>query len=303
LYRQLGFKGYLAEPLAPGSLVEALLLVSAEGVANTEMITRHWLRERRRELRVLLAEDSPINQKLAVRLLARRGHEVTVVDDGRKAVDAFRNGEFDIVLMDIQMPELDGFGATAEIRALEVGTGGHIPIVALTAHAMAGDEARCLDAGMDAYVSKPFRPEELFVAVEQLASGASPPALPTVGDTVDRMIVFDKDQAIAQFGDEPEFLGEIINIFLEEVETLIIAGDRALSEGDLAALAKVAHRLKGASGQMTAEEAQAAAYAVEMAGKEGRADVIEQLWLAMRTALDRLEPELRALAPKESSLK
>jgi PAS domain S-box-containing protein len=117
-YRQLGFKAYLAEPLGPGSLVEALLLMTGDGGGTDEMITRHWLRERRQQLRVLLAEDSPINQKLAVRLLARRGHDVTVVDDGRKAVDAFQQGTFDIVLMDIQMPELDGFAATGEIRKL-----------------------------------------------------------------------------------------------------------------------------------------------------------------------------------------
>ena len=302
LYRQLGFKAYLAEPLAPGSLAEALLLVSAEGVANDEMITRHWLRERRRELRVLLAEDSPINQKLAVRLLARRGHEVTVVDDGRKAVDAFRNGEFDIVLMDIQMPELDGFGATAEIRAFEQGTGGHVPIVALTAHAMAGDEARCLEGGMDAYVSKPFRPEELFVAVEQLASGAAPPELPTGEEPENEMTVFDRDQAIAQFGDDPDFLGEIINIFLEEAAALVLEGEEALAQGDLAALARVAHRLKGASGQMTAEESQQAAYAVEMAGKAEQADGIDELWGTLVAALDRLRPMLAESLPAETAI-
>ncbi|MCP3995415.1 MAG: PAS domain S-box protein [bacterium] len=292
LYRQLGFKAYLVEPLAPGSLAEALLLVSAEGVDNTEMITRHWLRERRRELRVLLAEDSPINQKLAVRLLARRGHEVTVVDDGRQAVAAFQNGDFDIILMDIQMPELDGFGATAEIRELESEIGGHIPIVALTAHAMAGDETRCLEGGMDAYVSKPFRPEELFVAVEQLASGVAAPENAIAEDSENVVTVFDEDAAIAQFGDDPEFLTEIINIFLEEATTLVAEGDEALAAGDLATLAKVAHRLKGASGQMTAEQSQQAAYAVEMAGKAEDAEGITDLWGTLTEALDRLRPIL-----------
>ena len=301
-YRQLGFKAYLAEPLAPGSLAEALMLVTAEGADNTEMITRHWLRERRRELRVLLAEDSPINQKLAVRLLARRGHEVTVVDDGRKAVAAFQNGEFDIILMDIQMPELDGFGAAAEIRALEAESGGHIPIVALTAHAMAGDEARCLEGGMDAYVSKPFRPEELFVAVEQLASGAGPSQPTQTEETENHPVVFDKQQAFAQFGDDPEFLGEIIALFLEEADGLVADGDAALAAGDLAALAKVAHRLKGASGQMTAEEAQQAAYAVEMAGKADDAESIADLWGALTAALDRLRPVLEDSRPIDQSL-
>jgi CheY-like chemotaxis protein/HPt (histidine-containing phosphotransfer) domain-containing protein len=257
------------------------------------------LRERRRSFRVLLAEDSPINQKLAVRLLARRGHDVTVVDDGRRAVEAFRNGEFDIILMDIQMPELDGFAATAEIRALEEGTGGHIPIVALTAHAMAGDEARCLAGGMDAYVSKPFRPEELFVAVEQLAD--SDRIVTTTPDTAeeDDVIVFNRADAMAQFGDDPEFLAEIINIFLDESSQLEAEGDAALAAGDLEALSRVAHRLKGASGQMTAEQARQAAYEVEMAAKAGDGDGMDVLWKELGEALVRVRVVLTELLPRD----
>ena len=200
--------------------------------------------------------------------------------------------------MDVQMPELDGFGATAEIRTIEAETGGHVPIVALTAHAMAGDEARCLEGGMDAYVSKPFRPEELFVAVEQLAGGARAPARVADDEPEDNMLVFDREQALAQFGDDAAFLGEIINIFLDEAAMLVADGAAALAAGDLAALGKVAHRLKGASGQMMAEEAQQAAYAVEMAGKAGESDGIEDLWGALTEALDRLRPVLAELIPE-----
>jgi CheY-like chemotaxis protein len=297
-YRKLGFKAYLAEPLGPGSLVEALLLVTGDGVAPNEMITRHWLRERRIQLRVLLAEDSPINQKLAVRLLARRGHDVTVVDDGRKAVDAFQAGTFDVVLMDIQMPELDGFGATAEIRKIEEEIGGRIPVVALTAHAMAGDEARCLEAGMDAYVSKPFRPEELFVTVEQLAGGAQPVDLGSSGDEPEvQYAVFDREQAVAQFGDDPEFLSEIVTIFLDEVASLVTEGEAALTARNADALAKIAHRLKGALGQMTAEQGQQAALGVELAAKAEEMDDIDELWATLAAAIDRLHPELTEFVP------
>jgi two-component system sensor histidine kinase/response regulator len=301
-YRQLGFKAYLAEPLGPGGLVEGLLLVTADSVDDSEMITRHWLRERRKELRVLLAEDSAINQKLAVRLLARRGHEVTVVDDGNKAVAAFRNGTFDIILMDIQMPELDGFGATAEIRALEADSGGRIPIIALTAHAMAGDEARCIEGGMDAYVSKPFRPEELFVTVEQMAGGTQPPDLsgPETEEETD-VVVFDKVVAMAQFGDDPEFLGEIVNIFMEESAGLVDDGKSAVAAGDIETLGKVAHRLKGACGQMTAEESQQAAYAVEMAAKAGDSKNAGRLWGELVSALGRLRPLLQELLPASNA--
>lgn len=297
-YRQLGFKAYLAEPLGPGSLVEALLLLTQRDFEPGEMITRHWLRERRQSLRVLLAEDSPINQKLAVRLLARRGHDVTVVDDGRKAVDAFRDTEFDIVLMDIQMPELDGFAATAEIRKLEEGTGARVPVVALTAHAMAGDEARCLEAGMDAYVSKPFRPEELFVTVEQMAAGAKPaePAVETAAKRVDYE-VFDREQAVAQYGDDPEFLNEIVGVLLDELATLLEDGAAALSARNANVLAKTAHRLKGALGQMTAEEAQHAALAVELAGKAEDLSNIDELWSDLVAAVDRLRAQLAEFAP------
>ncbi|MDX2342511.1 MAG: PAS domain S-box protein [Acidimicrobiia bacterium] len=301
-YRQLGFKAYLAEPLGPGSFVEALLLLAGDSVGSSEMITRHWLRERRKELRVLLAEDSPINQKLAVRLLARRGHDVTVVDDGNKAVAAFRDGTFDIILMDIQMPELDGFGATAEIRKIEADVGGRIPIIALTAHAMAGDEARCIEAGMDAYVSKPFRPEELFVTVEQMAGGAEPPQLGGPGPEEEMdVVIFDKVQAVAQFGDDPEFLCEIVNIFVEESAGLVDDGNSAVGSDDIESLGKIAHRLKGACGQMTAEESQQAAAAVEMAAKAGESEVAARLWRDLVAALGRLHPLLQELLPISDS--
>ncbi len=297
-YRQLGFKAYLTEPLGPGSLVEVLMLLTARDFEPAEMITRHWLRERRQSLRVLLAEDSPINQKLAVRLLARRGHDVIVVDNGRKAVDTFRERAFDVVLMDIEMPELDGFAATAEIRKLEEGTDSHIPIVALTAHAMAGDEARCLEAGMDSYVSKPFRPEELFVAVEQVAAGAKPAESAVVAATkqVDH-VVFDRKQAIAQYGNDPEFFGEIVGVLLDELSTLLEEGEAARQIGNADVLARTAHRLKGALGQMTAEEAQHAALAVELAGKAEDLSNIDELWTELTSAIDRLRPQLADFAP------
>ena len=118
---------------------------------------------------MLLAEDSLVNQKLAVGLLTRRGHQVTVASDGQQAVDMTDRERFDVVLMDVQMPVLDGLRATEEIRQREDGTGRRLPIVALTAHAMTGDRERCLSAGMDTYLTKPFRAEQLFAIIERLA--------------------------------------------------------------------------------------------------------------------------------------
>ena len=123
-------------------------------------------------LRVLLAEDNPVNQLVAVRLLQRKGCEVTVVSNGRQAVDQLDSGRFDLVLMDVQMPELDGLEATAEWREKEKTRGDHTPIIAMTAHAMQGDRERCLAAGMDGYVSKPFHAEEIFPIIQQVLAEA-----------------------------------------------------------------------------------------------------------------------------------
>jgi CheY-like chemotaxis protein len=134
------------------------------------LLTRHSLAESRPKLRVLLAEDNAINRKLAIRLLEKCGHTVTVAIDGAEAVAAVRDGEFDLVLMDVQMPNMDGLEAAAAIRALERGTARHIPIVAMTAHAMKGDQERCLAAGMDNYISKPIQPDHMMDVIA-LATG------------------------------------------------------------------------------------------------------------------------------------
>jgi two-component system, sensor histidine kinase and response regulator len=168
--RELGISAYLVKPIRQSELLEAICIVLQE-VPRKEavpLITRHTLRENRHRLRILLAEDNVVNQTLAVRLLEKRGHQVTVAGNGRGALVALENEAFDVVLMDVQMPEMDGFEATAAIRAKEGVSGGHIPIIAMTAHTMKGDQERCRLIGMDGYVSKPIRTSELFSEVERL---------------------------------------------------------------------------------------------------------------------------------------
>lgn len=182
--RELGIDAYLVKPVERSELLEAAARVldyREHPDRRGDLITRHSIRESRRRVTILLAEDNPVNQEVAALLLRKRGHEVTIADNGRAAVDAVREGgRFDVILMDIQMPELDGVAATAEIRALPGGD--RIPVVALTAHATAGDRERYLAQGMDDYLTKPFRPNDLFAAVERTGQAAARPDGATPGE-------------------------------------------------------------------------------------------------------------------------
>jgi len=167
--KALGIAAYLIKPVLQADLLGALLQVlsSCDNVVKqTPVITRYTLREGRLPLRILLAEDNLVNQKLASRLLENQGHMVVVASDGAQALDTLERQSFDLVLMDAQMPVMDGFETTAAIRRLEQSTRAHIPIIAMTAHAMVGDRQRCLQAGMDGYIAKPVHAHELFETIE-----------------------------------------------------------------------------------------------------------------------------------------
>jgi two-component system sensor histidine kinase/response regulator len=173
--KELGIAAYLIKPVLQADLLEALLQVLAcrdNGAQTAQVITRHSLREGRLPLRILLAEDNVVNQKLASRLLENQGHLVVVAPDGAQALDTLEKQSFDLVLMDAQMPVMDGFEATAAIRRLEENTRAHIPIIAMTAHAMVGDRKRCLEAGMDGYIAKPVHAHELFETIETVLAHA-----------------------------------------------------------------------------------------------------------------------------------
>jgi two-component system, sensor histidine kinase and response regulator len=162
--RDLGVAAYLTKPVRQAELLDAIL--TALGTRPTKetspaLVTRHSLREASNHLRILLVEDNAVNQVLAARLLEKRGHSVIVAGNGKEALAALEKQSFDLVFMDIQMPEMDGFEATAAIRAKEKISGNHLAVVAMTAHAMVGDRERCLAAGMDDYLTKPIRPAEL----------------------------------------------------------------------------------------------------------------------------------------------
>ena len=172
-YKKLGIAACLIKPVRQSELLDRIRVVLAQGPGEstqpgTAAPAGAEVSACRRPLRILLAEDNVVNQKVAARLLEKQGHAVTVVSDGKGALDALRAAMFDLVLMDVQMPEMDGIEATAIIRSKEQVTRQHLPILALTAHAMKGDRERCIESGMDGYVSKPIRAEELFQAIESV---------------------------------------------------------------------------------------------------------------------------------------
>lgn len=170
--RELGIAAYLIKPIGPAELREAMLRAlgtKRTGAAASE--SRPAAQPARRPLRILLAEDNAVNQKVVCRLLENQGHQVQIAENGSQALDCLSRGSFDVILMDVQMPEMDGLEATARIRSRERNTGRHVPIIALTAHALKTDHDRCLAAGMDGYLSKPIRPDELFRQIEHLCGG------------------------------------------------------------------------------------------------------------------------------------
>ena len=178
--RELGVTAYLTKPVRQAELLDAIL--TALGTKPTKetfpaLVTRHSLREASDHLRILLVEDNPVNQLLAVRLLEKRGHSVTVAGNGKEALATLEKSTFDLVFMDVQMPQMDGFEATVAIREKEGASGDHLPIIAMTAHAMAGDRERCLKAGMDDYISKPIRPQELADLLKHYSGSILPQTL------------------------------------------------------------------------------------------------------------------------------
>jgi CheY-like chemotaxis protein len=174
---ELGISAYLLKPVKQSELFDAI--VAALGAVAPDEEPEADVARRLRGLNILLAEDSLVNQKLAIALLERQGHTITVVGNGREALAVVQAQKFDLVLMDVQMPELDGLQAAAAIRRHERSHGGHVPIIAMTAHALRGDRERCIEAGMDDYVSKPIRVEELVRALHE----ARPMAAPGTGTT------------------------------------------------------------------------------------------------------------------------
>jgi two-component system, sensor histidine kinase and response regulator len=290
--RELGVATSLLKPIKPSELLNAVLDVFTVPAVYREP---GWLRLAEVErlpslpsLRVLVAEDNLVNQRVAVALLTKQGHRVVLVPNGRSAVDATEREPFDLVLMDVMMPEMDGYEATMQIRKREKQTGGRLPIIALTAHAMKGDRERCLASGMDAYVSKPILARELFQAIEGVVRQEPNRRGKGDGMTAD----FSEMMALERVGGDRELLGELIAMFkIEIVAWMRDLGD-AVAHHDGAALQRTAHTLKSAVGTLGGLRAAELALELETLGRERRIGEAEPVWREFQTAIARLQEAL-----------
>jgi two-component system sensor histidine kinase/response regulator len=251
--RDLGLAGYLTKPVGQSELLD--VISGALGRTAGRTLRKHSephlpLPPAKCGLSILVAEDNVVNQKLAVLLLERRGHAVTVAGDGNEALRALQKQDFDACLMDIQMPELNGLETTAAIRSRENGTSRHLPIIAMTAHAIKGDREVCLRSGMDAYLSKPVRADELFHAIESLVAGQSAP-FPPVSSISKQDVPFDEREFLARMDGSHEVCVQIAETFLIECPRLMSALRTTLQQKDAQELAGVAHALKGAIANFT----------------------------------------------------
>ena len=273
--RGLGVSRYLRKPVTQSELFDAIAdALASAAPAPEDRPGPAVLRaaEGFRPLRILLAEDNEVNQELVAQMLRRAGHAVVVAGDGRKALAAFDAGGIDLALMDVQMPELDGFAVTAAIRLREEAIGMRIPIVALTAHAMNGDRERCLAAGMDAYLSKPVSRAELSAAIADLLPHGRPAAPPPAAASADRDPrgeAFDPAPALARTGGDEELLRKLIGLFVAQSGKLLPRIREAGERGDGPALERHAHKLKGSLGGFGAARATDAAHRLELMGRSG----------------------------------
>jgi signal transduction histidine kinase/CheY-like chemotaxis protein len=295
--RDLGISAYLTKPVKQADLLNQICRVLERGFARpasapaptAEIATGA---SARKASRILLAEDNPVNQRVAFGLLTRRGHTVTLANNGREAVDLVEREKFDLVLMDIQMPEMGGFEATAVIRQRELAAGGYTRIVAMTAHAMTGDRSRCIAAGMDGYLSKPINQALLYEVVEEGSIGADA-----------RPVAFDRIELIDRLGGDVELLGEVIELFLEDCPKRLIDIKAAVDERDAEAIRTTAHALKGAAGTIAASAVFEAAQALERIGAEKRLDAADAAWRVLAREAPNLLDTLRKIqsSPKGES--
>jgi PAS domain S-box-containing protein len=250
-----------------------------------------------RPLRILVAEDNELNQQVVQHLLARRGHTVQIAGNGREALEALEAGGFDLLLLDVHMPELDGFQVIEALRRREQGTGRHLPVVALTARSMKGDRERCLQAGMDDYLGKPIRRKELFAAIDRVLAGR-PPAEQAEGGAAPADGLLDPVTLLTACDATPALLGQMIAIFQADAPTHLARVEAAVGAGNAAELREAAHKLRGLAAAFSPAAAEAAGV-LEQAGAAGRLDGAAELYATLAGMVRELGPLLAGLSVEE----
>jgi two-component system sensor histidine kinase/response regulator len=302
--RECGGHRYMTKPVVQSELLNVILEMVGQPVIEEILATApaSSSAEQQTVLRVLLVEDGAVNQKVAVGLLNAQGHHVVVANNGREAVAAFEHSPFDVILMDLQMPVMDGFQATAMIRESELQRGTHIPIIAMTAAAMKGDRERCLASGMDGYVSKPVRPAALYSALARVvpatvnsepaksaaARTASNPAPSSAGDVIDLKVAAERIP-----GGEAG-LREMASLLLEETSRIINEIQLALQKSDAVSVQRGAHTLKSSASVFGAEDVVQAAQRLELIGRSGKLDEAATAFQDLQQHVDRLTAALNS---------
>ncbi len=296
LCSKLGIESYLIKPVKQSELFDAIVeRLGIESAVDDDDGPGEGGARHARQLDVLLAEDSAVNQKLAIALIEKWGHHIQVASNGRRAVQMWETGSFDVILMDIQMPEMDGLEATRTIRERETGRGSHTPIIAMTAHALKGDEERCLAAGMDAYISKPIRAPLLFERlssvcdVETVPAAASPE--PVAGPPAGKLIDWESAREIV--GGDDGLLREIVSAVLEECPAQMQNLTDALETGELERARRAVHTVLGNLRALAIEAAMPAAIDVEQRIRDGSVESLAEPVDVLRRTTDRVYSELR----------
>jgi two-component system sensor histidine kinase/response regulator len=301
--RALGIKAYLTKPVKRPELRQAIVSALAgpvnPGDGPAPLITQESLHAAHHRLRILLAEDNAVNQHIAVRMLEKEGHFVTVAADGQAAIDAWlraaAGAPFDLILMDVQMPVLDGFEATAAIRAEALRLGKTVAIVAMTAHAMQGDRERCLAAGIDGYLSKPVVPKELLDTLARCSARVPRAAADVRRDPVaSRPSSWNYETAIGRLDGDRSILLEMVELLIETVPDLLKAIEVAVVAGDATGAAAGAHALRGAVGNITTSGAFESSQRLELRARAGLLTVSDDELIVLRAEIDRLMIDLRA---------
>ena len=279
--RKAGIEAYLTKPVRQSELYDALAAIIgvAENPSDMPLVTRHTIRENKAytQARLLLAEDNEVNQKVAVRMLERLGYRTDVAKDGLEALEALQNSSYAAVLMDCQMPNMDGYEATAEIRRQEKEIGGHVPIIAMTANALQGDREKALEAGMDDYIAKPVRAGELDEFLKRWVFQEPEPVTPQTngfifhaegGKRVLDPATLENLRDLQQEG-KPDILQELARLFLKDAADHIEDLEKAVDSGDAPSVYRLAHTLKGSSGNIGAERMFEPCQALEEEGRSG----------------------------------